>query len=400
LKSKQTSDGSSSSHHNRDGSKRIWKPKAKSSAIALPIKVDAQPRNTLLSESGSSHSSSSSSNSDHQAKAAKRAGKAKLSPAQEVAEQLADAEDRRLAASDVIQELASENEELAASGDQLRAQLNELENALAQETSAAAVQAQEHRAAEDALISRQRAAEDVVVTGLDIELITSTERSWLPIIAPVLAPLALAGIATMKFVTMSTCGALGFTISQLLWPKMGRAVTIGSCALMAVGYAMRRPTVETFKYVGPVEYNLVDRRPDCLAMGELKHADARYAKVAYTSKCGLYSAIAHKLLHKKVPGITHQVGLFGGKIITDMIVSTEVVRQLAVPQTLDLSSTPQVAWDRITYMAKSLHSVNVNRDYALQHEFVIQQSALVAFALYREMRQKLGHLPFPSPLLV
>jgi hypothetical protein len=114
----------------------------------------------------------------------------------------------------------------------------------------------------------------------------------------------------------------------------------------------------------------------------------------------LYNAIAHKLLRKKIPGITHQFGLFGGKIITDMIVSTEVVRQLAVPQTLDLSSTPQVAWDRITYMAKSLHSVNVNRDYALQHEFVIQQSALVAFALYREMRQKLGHLPFPSPLLV
>jgi len=124
-----------------------------------------------------------------------------------------------------------------------------------------------------------------------------------------------------------------------------------------------------------------DLRADSISLGKLLHAKPMYAVVRYTSVDPRWG---WSTLFRKT--IEHNVSL---------TVSLEVLSQLLTAKNLPLGSTDEVAAERIKLAAQSLHSVSINRYLAVEGINVVQDTTLVAFALYKQMVERRRMVPFP-----
>lgn len=363
-----------------NAAKRVWVPKA------------------FGSETGSDVASGSSSPVLSKSKSAAK-GKGKSRSNSELAEQFRDMQAQAAAAIDAARDKAAEVRDLEETLSVILSQKAEAEHQLS-EAAKAVAEAKEH---EEQVIStlqvQCRDRDDELIKNVNIKVPSAKEPKLSRLALAASSAMTVLGVASVQVMKHVSCpgGNVHFQIFGLL---KGSCLLMGAAAVVIGAKFCRRPLVDEYVYKGPLEYELTDRRPDVVSMGQLKHQDARYAYIRLTQRCGLVEALRSVYLGDSRPGVSHTASLFGSKRHTDMVVSTELVKQLAVPQTLDLAASPDVVWDRMTHMSKSLHSVNVSRDFPLKHEFVVQQSLLVSFALYRELQFKLGALPFPKPRLI
>lgn len=126
-----------------------------------------------------------------------------------------------------------------------------------------------------------------------------------------------------------------------------------------------------FEY--PLEHEELDNRADSISAGDLTHEHpqnyyAKFSTIQMTSFFGIL-AIARRTKRKNT-------------------VSLETIVQLTAPNNIVLSSTDQVAWERIQYTNTHLHSVNLNRYHTLDDSAIDVDSQLVAYGRRREIFQQ------------
>jgi hypothetical protein len=117
-------------------------------------------------------------------------------------------------------------------------------------------------------------------------------------------------------------------------------------------------------------------RADAISQMEMKHTKPGMMSVTYS----------HAWYFLGVPFFWRSVKL---------TVSLEALSQIGVASNLSLAANDADSWTRIMFTANKLQSVNLNRYMALHGVHPIQDSALVAYALYKQMIQRRALLPFP-----
>lgn len=163
--------------------------------------------------------------------------------------------------------------------------------------------------------------------------------------------------------------AVGLAV-LILVPEM----RIPGAACLLMGLYMCRSVeyinVRRYRYAfrGFVESSEEDRRPDCLATSEYKHVPL-LARVLYED-------------HEE-------------EISKELLVSLELLSQIAVAKNLVLGSEDKVAWARIQSTSIAVDTVNLDRYLALCGKFVVQNTQLVCFGLYKQMTMDLAACPFP-----
>lgn len=136
--------------------------------------------------------------------------------------------------------------------------------------------------------------------------------------------------------------------------------------------------LKTFKYFriefgDTVDHEPADCRADSISAGDLTHENpqnhmAKFSTIEVTSFFGVL-AIAKRVKRKN-------------------IISLETFVQLTNPNNIVISSTDQVAWDRIQYTNTHLHSVNLNRYHTTDDNAIDVDSQLAAYGRRREILQQ------------
>lgn len=137
-------------------------------------------------------------------------------------------------------------------------------------------------------------------------------------------------------------------------------------------FILCRHVTHHWKFLRVFNHDHFDRRADNISLGELKHLKPEYAEVSLIQRQGPF-----KLLDAK------------------FIISFEVLSQLLDAAVLSLSSPSDVVWDRIQRRSSSLHSVSVDRYLSIAGIHAVQDSCLVAYAIYRQMMQGRVRVDFP-----
>jgi hypothetical protein len=159
------------------------------------------------------------------------------------------------------------------------------------------------------------------------------------------------------------------------------AISWGLFQLMPTSFLTTRRVVEKYRFVNMVAHDEEDERADAIALGKLKHIKPQLARVeCLTRRVDWFSRFMWARWHK-----------------TELIVSLELIAQANTAGTCSLSCTDDVVFQKIVHAVRSLHSVNYSRYFALIGIDIPQNSAVLAFALYRKMTERLEHLNFPRP---
>lgn len=130
-----------------------------------------------------------------------------------------------------------------------------------------------------------------------------------------------------------------------------------------------------------------DRRSDATSLQKIKHMQAEYGVVRYEHRryteslwCGYPFAF---------------MGWSFFATTMDLTVSFELVAQLCNIATVNLTTPDAVIFERLTYLAKGLHTINIDRYKSLDRTHVVQDSVLVAYALYRQYKASRKLALFP-----
>lgn len=115
-----------------------------------------------------------------------------------------------------------------------------------------------------------------------------------------------------------------------------------------------------------------DLRPDRNALKDIKHSP-KYFNALYTQSSWM-GLVARRRLHGSV----------------------EISFQSAIAANCKLDSDPGTAYDRIERTASSLHTVNYDRSLVLNHKTIPQDSAMLAYAMFMDAKQKKEVFPFPN----
>jgi hypothetical protein len=158
-----------------------------------------------------------------------------------------------------------------------------------------------------------------------------------------------------------------------VWIPAGMLVGLSAWALRQYWY---KPRV-TYKFDSFHEHDSTDQRPDALDSGRLKHIDPKLVWVEVTGPRADFPILPMK---------------------EKILCSAEMFTQLAIPSNYDFNTDKDLAWEKIRYAAKTMHSVNVDRRLVLGNQNVMLNSSLLAFAQFRQMHDKLGKRHFPNPL--
>lgn len=103
-----------------------------------------------------------------------------------------------------------------------------------------------------------------------------------------------------------------------------------------------------------------DLRSDVNAMGDIKHAEARYMEVDFINYHG----------------------------VRRVVVSGELLTQLTSQNVLTLNSTSEQIWDRICHVAKSDNGTNVDRSLVVAGKPVVQNTCWAAMIVAADMRRE------------
>jgi hypothetical protein len=156
-------------------------------------------------------------------------------------------------------------------------------------------------------------------------------------------------------------------------------VTTSILQFIIVYWLLKRYHYEKYFYAGEANILREDLRSDSVAVGKLVHMDAKFCYVGY-KRWDVMRARFSKTDRFKI--------------------SVEMLVQLTTAANLDLNAKPDVAWERIRFCSKNMNSVNLDRYDALRHEHVVQQTQLVAFAMFRDMQFRRRMHSFPRTLSV
>lgn len=138
----------------------------------------------------------------------------------------------------------------------------------------------------------------------------------------------------------------------------------------------------SFEIVTDLETNPLDMRTDMGATVDLKHADARLATCNYTSNAPWVDNI----------GITRQ------SRDQVLVISLEMLSQIAVLKRSSISMSPVVAGTRLEMAASTYFAANISRFRDVTDD-VTQSTLLVAYGLHRSRAEKFLCVPFSSSLL-
>lgn len=114
-----------------------------------------------------------------------------------------------------------------------------------------------------------------------------------------------------------------------------------------------------------------DLRADSISMAKLKHENALLCYVRHT--------------HWKD----------GEAETKEYLVSMELLTQLATAANMHLSANEETTWDRITYTAKTIQTINIDRGLVLEGHSVVQTTCIVALGMWKAMSHDVKHLDFP-----
>lgn len=122
-----------------------------------------------------------------------------------------------------------------------------------------------------------------------------------------------------------------------------------------------RPQYEQVKYIGWAtvpEHS--DARSDQNSLAKLKHADARYMNVRFTT----------------------------GEEEREAMISAELLSQLTSQNVMTLNVTSDIIWDRICRVAQTEQATNVDRSLHFTGKYVVQDTCWAANIVYGDMRRR------------
>ena len=122
------------------------------------------------------------------------------------------------------------------------------------------------------------------------------------------------------------------------------------------------------------ETGSLDLRADSISMAKLKHENALLCYVRHT--------------HWKD----------GERESQEYLVSMELLTQLSTAANMHLSASEETTWDRITYTAKTIQTINIDRGLVLEGHNVVQTTCIVALGMWKAMSHDVKHLDFPRSL--
>lgn len=135
--------------------------------------------------------------------------------------------------------------------------------------------------------------------------------------------------------------------------------------------------VERWRVVGAIKLGdhpeKENVRADGISLGEIKHFDPQF--VTITSETFDYS--------------------WGFFRKTEQIVSLELLAQIVIPSNFLLTVEEEVIFEKMQQTVKTLNSVNYSRFLAVGGDNVAQWTLLMAFAMYKKMKEDMRHQNFP-----
>jgi len=140
-----------------------------------------------------------------------------------------------------------------------------------------------------------------------------------------------------------------------------------------------------YKFSHFVDHTHGDMRADSISLGELKHLRAEYAIFNY---------------YRPWTGRPWDLRSLLGMSVDRFLVSLELFTQLTTASVMDLNSGDAVAWEKIKYTSKSLHSINLDRLLTTEKHHVVHNTQLLALACYRNLCYDRSDHVFPQPLLM
>jgi hypothetical protein len=150
-----------------------------------------------------------------------------------------------------------------------------------------------------------------------------------------------------------------------------------------------------YKFVDHFDLNEYDKsvRADAMALGKSLHK--RPIGALFSHQCNSPSRI---LLFALVPAPI--LDFFGVKKVDYLGVSLELFAQIAIPKNMPQNGEDEKSvWDKITWSARQVHSVNLPRSYNFDLDPVRRSlslhSSILAFALWKEAREVVSHVDFP-----
>lgn len=175
--------------------------------------------------------------------------------------------------------------------------------------------------------------------------------------------------------------ALVYVTDLCLW------LVLTSGVLLAVYFLLRkhflllqeaRSVVEKWRLVetitsisiNPID---LDGRADGISMGALKHFDPIFATV-------------------EVETYDYTYGFFRKE---QKMVSLELLAQILIPANIKLTADDKTVFAKMQQTVSTLNSLNYNKYLAVSCEYVPQNTLVLAFAMFRHMKEGLRHQNFP-----
>lgn len=219
-------------------------------------------------------------------------------------------------------------------------------------------------------------------------------------LTPVATQLTKVAVVGTKFLTHMLGISLNVSVMKLVLPGLSLAVFGTTCAL---AYGMAKRTIahlQEARVIDVVEEvegehfkcemdedpdeNPEDFRADVMALGKLKHPRAYYGSFEYTR---------HEF--HPIPFVWPR------ETKANFRVSYQLLSQFLSPQNVSLMANETQSADRLDHIARSLHSVNIDRFMELRHENIVQNTVLLAYGLVRKMKQNTKDVVFPrAPVVV
>lgn len=121
-----------------------------------------------------------------------------------------------------------------------------------------------------------------------------------------------------------------------------------------------------------------DLRADVISLGKLKHLNPLRVKCFYSVQAK-YGFQWYWTERRKA----------------DLEVSLELICQISTSVNLSLSSEEKLVWQRIEQFANHYQNINLDRYEILENKYVVQDSCLVAYGLWRWLLYERRHALFP-----
>ena len=148
-----------------------------------------------------------------------------------------------------------------------------------------------------------------------------------------------------------------------------------------------------YRYLRGYEHIHPDGRPDATSVQELKHA-AKYKEYLITRRLH----VSNFLIRMLIGGLVRL--LASKKLIRDrtVLVSSELLQQIATPKNLDPYLSSTVARSAIQRSAANNCTVSIDRAMILGGKQVHLDTVNLAYAMHLEYKQKVAKLDFLPPL--